>query len=229
MKSATALTRRAVVLATAATLAGPGLVLAQSPAAAAAEENPARSQAFVFERALRGAVELGGQQLAKRALVLAPDFLLSTEEATVRGVRLGGYGFYFDVQVPDIQSTMIVLDMMAARQRRGGPSQPVSDMSAVEDEAMTASPAFDADREYSSFVRQALTDAMLDSSGVLTIGPNDRLTVAVSGIERRGPNPLYRSESGKLMMTIIGADLVDLRQGRITRGEARARVVVETF
>lgn len=215
-----------VLVAAAAALMVPGLAAAQ---AQTPQENPARSQAFVFERALRGAVELGGQQLAKRALVMAPEFLLSTEEATVRGVRLTGYGFYFDVQVPDIQSTMIVLDMMAARQRRGGPSQPVSAIGSVEDDPMTVSPAFNTDREYSAYVREAVMDAMLDSSGVLAIGPEERLTVAVSGIERRGPNPLYRSESGKLIMTIVGADLIDLRQGRLTRDEAKNRVFVETF
>lgn len=218
--------RKRVLVAAAAALMVPGLAAAQSQTP---PENPARSQAFVFERALRGAVELGGQQLAKRALVMAPEFLLSTEEATVRGVKLTGYGFYFDVQVPDIQSTMIVLDMMAARQRREGPSQPVSALGSVEDDPMTVSPAFNTDREYSTYVREALVDAMLDSSGVLTVGPEERLTVAVSGIERRGPNPLYRSESGKLIMTIIGADLIDLRQGRLSRDEAKQRIFAETF
>lgn len=225
MRPGGGVTRR-VIVAAAAALMLPGLAGAQAPAPL---ESPARSQAFVFERALRGAVELGGQQLAKRALVLAPEFLLSTEEATVRGVKLTGYGFYFDVQVPDIQSTMIVLDMMAARQRRGGPSQPVSALGSVEDDPMTVSPAFDTDREYSTYVRAALVDAMLDNSGVLAIGPGERLTVAVSGIERRGPNPLYRSESGKLVMTVIGADLIDLRQGRLTRDEVKSRIFVETF
>jgi len=218
--------KRHVLVAATAALMLSGLTSAQTPAP---QENPARSQAFVFERALRGAVELGGQQLAKRALMLAPEFLLSTEEAMVRGVKLDSYGFYFDVQVPDIQSTMLVLDMMAARQRRGGPSQPVSALGSVEDDPMTVSPVFDTDREYSTYVRDALTDAMLDSSGVLVIAPGERLTVAVSGIERRGPNSLYRSESGKLMLTMIGADLLDLRQGRITREEAKSRILAETF
>lgn len=213
------------VLAAAATvvLMGPSVVQAQAP------DNPARSQAFVFERALRGAVELGGQQLAKRALVLFPEFILSTEEATVRGVKLPGYGFYFDVQVPDIQSTTIVLDMMANRQRRAGPSQTVSAMGAVADDPMATLPEFDTDREYSTYVRAALIDALLDSSGVLSLIPGEYVTVAVSGIERRGPNPLYRPDSGKLMLTITASDLLDLRQGRVTREQARERIVAERF
>jgi hypothetical protein len=215
-----------LVVATTVVMLGPVALWAQVPEP---PENPARTQAFVFERALRGAVELGGQQLAKRALVLFPEFILSTEEATVRGVKLGGYGFYFDVQVPDIQSTTIVLDMMA-RQRRAGPSQPVSALGGVTDDPMTVpSPVFDTDREYSAYVRAALIDALLDSSGVLVMGPGEHLTVAVSGIERRGPNPLYRSDSGKLMLTIAASDLVELRAGRISREQAKDRIVQERF
>jgi hypothetical protein len=220
-------TRRVLVAAATVGIFLPAIARAQGPEP---PENPARTQAFVFERALRGAVELGGQQLAKRALVLFPEFILSTEEATVRGVKLGGYGFYFDVQVPDIQSTTIVLDMMAARQRRGGPSQPVSAMGGVTDDPMTvAAPVFDTNREYSAYVRAALIDALLDSSGVLLMSAEERLTVAVSGIERRGPNPLYRSDSGKLILTILGSDLVELRQGRISREQAKERIVEERF
>jgi hypothetical protein len=206
----TSVARRVLVAAATVVLINP--VGARAQQLPELPENPARDQAFVFERALRGAVELGGQQLAKRALVLFPEFILSTEEATVRGVKLGGYGFYFDVQVPDIQSTTIVLDMMAARQRRGGPSQPVSAMGGVTDDPMTVPPpVFDTDREYSAYVRAALIDTILDSSGVLSVSPDDYLTVAVSGIERRGPNPLYRPSSSKLMLTIPASDLLDLR------------------
>lgn len=220
-------TRRVLVAAATVGIFLPAIARAQGPEP---PENPARTQAFVFERALRGAVELGGQQLAKRALVLFPEFILSTEEATVRGVKLGGYGFYFDVQVPDIQSTTIVVDMLAARQRRGGPSQPVSAMGGVTDDPMTvAAPVFDTNREYSAYVRAALIDALLDSSGVLLMSAEERLTVAVSGIERRGPNPLYRSDSGKLILTILGSDLVELRQGRISREQAKERIVEERF
>jgi hypothetical protein len=64
-----------LVVATTVVMLGPVALWAQVPEP---PENPARTQAFVFERALRGAVELGGQQLAKRALVLFPEFILST-------------------------------------------------------------------------------------------------------------------------------------------------------
>lgn len=226
MSSGGDVTRRVMAAATAVILAAPMVAGAQAPL----PDNPSRSQAFVFERALRGAVEIGGQLLAKQALILFPEFVLSTEEATVRGVRLAGYGFYFDVQVPDIQSTTIVLDMMAARQRRGAGAQPVSAVGGVLDDPMAvSSPAFDPNREYSTYVRTALIDTMLDSSGVLALDAGERLTVAVSGIEQRPSNPLYRSDSRKLIMTVDADTLVGLRQGRITRDEARELIVAETF
>lgn len=205
------------------------------PAWAGAQEtdtgqNPSRSQAFFFERALRGAVEQGGQLLAKRALVVVPELTLSTEEATVRGVKLGGYGFYFDVQVPSIRSTVLLLDMMAAQRRRGGASQQVSATGVVESDPMAvAAPTFDTDREYTAYVRSALVDAMLDGSGVLTLGADDRLTVVVGGIDHPNPNPLYRASSQKLILTVAGSDLILLRQGGITREQAKERISEEYF
>jgi len=211
-------------VAAAIVLAGPRVSFAQIDAS----ENPARSQAFVFERALRSAVELGGQQLATRALVLVPELTLSTEDAIVRGLRLNGYGFYFDVQAPSIQSTVLLLDMAAARQRRG--VQSVSATGVVSADAVGPVPAnFDPDREYTSYVRSALVDAMLDSSGVLSVIPGERLTVVVSGIEQPNPNPLYRSNSSKLVLTITAEDLVAFRQGRLTREQAKERIVAERF
>ena len=84
-----------------------------------------------------------------------------------------------------------------------------------------------ADRAYSNFVREALIDAMLDSSAVLPLGPDDHLTIAASGIDQPGANLLYQSR--KLMLTIKGSDLLDLRQGKITREQAKARIVEGRF
>lgn len=207
------------------------IVTAVAPARAQAPdspENPARSQAFVFERALRGAVEQGGQQLAKRALVMVPELTLSTEEAIVRGVKLSGYGFYFDVQAPSIESNVILLDMMA--RQRGGMSRTVAATGTVAADPMSVpSPAFDPDREYTAFVRAALIDAMLDGSGVLVVAPGEHLTVVVSGIDQPTPNPLYRASSNKLILTITASDLIEWRQGRLTRDQAKERIVQERF
>lgn len=225
MQQGSSVTRGVVMAAAIVAAMAPAVARAQAPEQ---PENPARSQAFVFERALRGAVELGGQRLAKRALVMVPELTLSTEEAIVRGVKLSGYGFYFDVQAPSIESNVILLDMMA--RQRSGLSRPVSAAGAVAADPMAVpTPAFDPDREYTTFVRAALIDAMLDSSGVLVVVPGEHLTVVVSGIDQPSPNPLYRANSNKLILTIAASDLMEWRQGRLTREQAKERIVEERF
>ena len=71
-------------------------------------------------------------------------------------------------------------------------------------------------------------DALLDSSAVLIdLGPDESLTVAASGIDQPNANPLYRGTEDKLLLTIKASDLLELRQGRITRDQARQRVTQE--
>lgn len=226
------MTRRVVMAAAAAAIVMSSSGVAHAQSGPPPAENPARTQAFMFERALRGAVELGGQLLAKQALVVAPELALSTEEAIVNGVKLTDYGYYFDVQVPSIEGTAIVYDMLArSRARQQGPSRPVSANGVVNaDPMINDTPAFDPDREYSTNVRNAILDAILDSSSVLTFAPGERLTVAVGRFDdRRNVNPLYRTNPNKLILSIQGVDLLDLRQGRITREQARQRILEDRF
>lgn len=230
-------------------LSGVVLLLAAAPAWAGQSvtsqpESPAKAQTFAYENALKSAVFLGGQKLAQQASMLVPQIELATsEQPIVRGIKLDGWGFFFDVQAPDIQSTMMVWDMVNQSRRNRppvtgptpeGPARPVADRVvgtgvAVDPDPMAndlAAPG-GADRAYSSFVREALIDAMLDSSGVLQLGANDHLTVAASGVDQPGSNPLYRPR--KLKLTIKGSDLLELRQGRITREQAKDRIVEERF
>jgi hypothetical protein len=212
---------------------------AQQPASSSAD-SPVKSQTFAYENSLRTAVLLGGQKLAEQAQQVVPQLVLfASEEPIVRGIRLDGYGYFFDVQAPNIQrSSMMVWDMYQSR-----PAQPASSPAPAGGSAsatvvaantpaadpMSASPAaaFDPDRAYSNFVREALIDALLDSSGVLPIAPEEHLTIAASGIDQPGANPLYRVR--KLMLTIKGSDLQDLRQGHISRDDAKARISEARF
>ena len=190
-------------------------------------------------------MELGGQKLAQQASVFVPQIVLAaTEQPIVRGVRLIGFGFFFDVQVPNIdQSSVMVWDMVnqsvqTSAGRDGGcqessasPARPVGTVGATSgpvaaDPMVTVPAAFSPDRAYSNFVREALIDALLDSSGVLPLGADEKLTIAASGIDQPS-STLYRS--GKLMLTIKAADLLELRQGHITRDQAKERIVEERF
>lgn len=198
-----------------------------------------KSQAFRFEMALRIAVEEGGRRLARQALVLTPELRLeAAEPAVVRSFSLPGYGYFFDVQAPSITSEVMVWDMRRRLAPPGGVPEMASPVSNGRVGAATApvnpdpmageAPAtFDANRAYTTYVREALIDALLDSSAVFTdLGPTDRLTIAASGIEAHTTNPLYRGSEDKMMLTISGADLIALRQNRLTRDDARLRIVV---
>ena len=223
------------------------VVIAAATARAAAQtvlpaEGVARSQVFQYERGLVAAVEVGGQQLAEKARVVVPDTVLTpTERPIVTGVKLEEYGYHFDVQVPNIDRTsMMVFDMFQQQARRsrnpdGRPGDPALPVAGRRDvpagpavEALGGAPgAFEADKEYGASVKEALIDSMLDSSAVLQIAPGEKLTLTVSAMPSGG-NPLLLLEK-KLILTIRGADLIDFRQGKITRDVAKTRIQVSSF
>src|SRR4051812_36579705 len=73
---------------------------------------PGRSFASTFEVVLRAAVISGGQKLAQQASSVVPEAVLAvTEQPIVRGVKLDGWGFFFDVQAPSVQTTVMILNM----------------------------------------------------------------------------------------------------------------------
>jgi len=86
----------------------------------------------------------------------------------------------------------------------------------------------DFDKQYSEFVRQAVIDAILDNSGVLQLKDDQMLAVAVIPTSVTGP-PSYRNLSATLILSIKGTDLEQLRQGKISRDEAKRRIVETHF
>jgi hypothetical protein len=237
------MSRRVFRLTTAALLVVSARAGAQTPPPSAAD-TAARSSTFTYEMALRSAVVLGGQKLAQQASTLVPDGILAfAEQPIVRGIKLEGWGYFFDVQAPNIQSTIMALDMMNQSRRlrqapvaAGGPDVQavagravVSASGTVEPDPMgddLAAPG-GPDRAYSKYVREALIDALLDSSAMLPLLPEEHVTIAAQGIEQPGANPLYQTR--KLTLTIKGSDLQDMRQGRITRDQAKARITEGRF
>jgi len=218
-------------------VAAPVWVAAQSGTPA---ESMARSQVFQFERALKAAVEVGGQRLAEQARVVVPDTVLTpTEQPIANGVKLEDYGYHFDVQVPNIDQTSMMLFNMfseARRPRNGGgegrsgdPQVPVAGRREGPAGPAAELPvaAFDANKVYGASVKESLIDTMLDGSGMLTMAPTERLTLTVSAMPMPGSNPLLLE--GKMILTIKGQDLLDLRQGKITKDVAKSRIVVSSF
>ncbi len=92
----------------------------------------------------------------------------------------------------------------------------------------TADLAFvsDPSEAYTSEVKSALVDAMLDHSGPIGVGPDEWLTVAARDNERVPGDPY---DVTTIMLRVKGSDLAAFRAERITKDEARKRVEVREF
>lgn len=229
-------------------LAAP-LSAAQTPAAAPAPSqtigtsapapDPRKTSVLSFETNLRFAIELAGQRMAERALEIAPVKLVPSKLAMVRGVPLEGFGFHFDVVVPDINpSGLAALEMVLnnqeerflapTRQVAQGGGEKVAALLVTPDAVGRAPVVATLNAMYTSFVKDALTDVILDTAGVLTIADGDKLAVTASG-EDVVNNQLDRLKNRKLILTIKGADLNEFRTGKITRDQAKERIAVQAF
>ncbi len=82
---------------------------------------------------------------------------------------------------------------------------------------------------YTSEVKTALIDAMLDFSGSIAIGPEEWLTIAARDDEDRRLTPGDPYEGSTILLRIIGSDLAAFRAARIDRDEARRAVEVREF
>ncbi len=82
---------------------------------------------------------------------------------------------------------------------------------------------------YTTEVKNALIDAMLDHTFALTIGPEEWLTVAAHDNQDRRMGIADVEEAVTMLIRIKGADLQALRAGRLTRDEARQRVEIKEY
>jgi hypothetical protein len=85
-----------------------GIGYAQTqPAAPDSEQVRGRQRIFMMEGVLERAVQLGVDNLRRRARAVMPDDALVQGSAPqVRGFRLDGYGVFFDVEVPSLRRSV---------------------------------------------------------------------------------------------------------------------------
>ena len=189
----------------------------------------ARHQADVFSDSLRAAVINAGRQLADRAKQVVPDIILrfEREPAIFDSWMPTGEGVTFVVDVPPIEATGVQLfgvyqRLMATRNvGNGNGSGPVPTPVVPRDPVVP--PMTDPEREYSEFTRQALVDAMLQNAFALPLKEGQRLTVIVGEIQT-GRSTATTEVRKRLYLTIASEDLTALKQGRITKDEARTRI-----
>lgn len=80
---------------------------AGASAQSVAEQKQARYEIAQMERVLEGAVEHGVANIRDRLQALGPTELLISDNARARGFRLDGYGVFFDVAVPSLDTTVL--------------------------------------------------------------------------------------------------------------------------
>ncbi len=111
----------------------------------------------------------------------------------------------------------------------GTPAQPVTPSRAVAEPARpTPAPRPNADELYTTEVRNALIDAMLDHSGSLPLDSGEWMTVAARDNEDRIAIE-DAHDSVTIVLRVQAADLESYRAGRLSREEARKRVEVREF
>jgi hypothetical protein len=97
------------------------------------------------------------------------------------------------------------------------------------DKAQRAAILEDPGAVYTTEVKDALVDIMVDYGGALPVAPDEWLTVAArdQGLSRLQPGDPY--EASTIVVRIKGADLTAFRAGQIDREQTRGRVELREY
>jgi len=194
-----------------------------------------------FEAILRQAVISGGLEIVKKAGMIVPGVQLQyVSDVTISGWPTAGFGYTFDVTIPEILPSSAGLVVMIQNQQplrsttqvsSGAPGLVTSAASTVlVPDPVKVPPIvpFDPIKEYSNISRQALIDAMVDSSSGLQFKPGEKLQVVAGPGPQYMPNPL-QPESRKLILEVNGEDLIAFRKGDLKRDELLAKIRERRF
>ena len=197
-----------------------------------------KNEVRTFEIVLYRSIETAGQKLATWAQTMAPNVLLSpAADPVVNGVPIPGENLVFMVRIPELSGVPVFVRNPGFSNQgfgAGGEAKPtqgklVNSTGVVADDPMKNNTPPDPNVMYSDFVRLGLMDAMLDSSSVLTLKDGQWLTVVGIPVDVLVTNPYYRNTSRKLILSIKAEDIAAFRAGRITRDEAKLKIVDTRF
>ena len=239
------------------------------------EQVERRHNVRVFGNVLVSAARHGAELMGRRVQQIDPSVvLLSGTAPRAEGFVLDGYGVFFHVEIPKIDSVVAwaltnrgrdesALNAIAGlkafaqsiadpaqrqmmvtyvnsierrfapsgMQRMGNGSMQPNALSMPADAAPTVRPRpmDNPDLEYERLVIDQLVNAMLDYSQQLGLGADEWLTVAAKGSEGSLIPEMVFDDTVTVTLRVKGSDLADFRAGRLTRDQARARVVVREF
>jgi hypothetical protein len=246
---ATVVIRRILVLGAALALSVPALAQQPTPASTPAEQaqlDALRNQIKGYEELLRQAVDRGGQKLADWANQQGPVVILQPAARPVaHGLPTLEGGATFTVEIAEIRGLELWQEVLSrmpksapAASQPAGPGKPIGSVTpmggVVQADPMVGSqppglPSANPDEMYAKFVRESLIDVVLDSSRILSIKAGQSLTVAAIPVNVVYRNPLYGNQSRQLILSIKGEDLDAFHQGKITRDEAKQKIVETRF
>jgi hypothetical protein len=164
------------------------------------------------------------------------------------GVVIPGIGPHFDVQIPGIMPSNLQIwalyndPVFRKVDPRQGPRQVSTSPDKVSAtnsglpnaDAMTSSPAvdFDPTRAYTNFAREKLIGTLLDYSKVLPLKAGESVVIVAKDMADVLPVPstqLSGRVPRQLVLSIKSEDLIALNEGKITRDEAKQRIVDTRF
>lgn len=193
-----------------------------------------RAQVRTMERVFSSAIQNGVDQIAQKINDVMPGLRIFAGLPHAHGYQVENFGWFFDVEVPEVQTASV--DLYVALQpdpRRlssGADTRTVGNtvtgaVATPREDPMQAPVIQDPRREYRLAIRDALMDAMLDY-GQLPLKPAEELTVGARAADAPMPS-MEASDTVTLILRITGADLALYKQGKITRAEAKARIRVK--
>jgi hypothetical protein len=203
-----------------------------------------RFQLQLMESVIENAVRNGAQEVALRAQEL-PIGMLFMGAPRAKGFPLEPYGLVFDVEIPQIKESFVMRSQMA-RSSANAPQTPQVGTQTVagrgstrvtgtvaDDAALRAAAAADPfladpNQFYRDVVKNRLVDAMLDFSRSLQVGAEEWLTIVARSEEDPIRTGLYE-DSQTLILKIKGSDLALFHSEKLTRDEAKKRVIESQF
>ena len=207
-----------------------GLMLSVAPAVAAQEparpadvsprQAQARQQIAALEAAFENAVRQGTQMLNQRLQASNTDNMVMLAGLTrARGFRLDDYGVVFDVEFPSMRRSVVWSMRQLEQANAGGAVHAATEVSSIRPREI-----------YQNEIAGALANAVLDYTGTV-VGANEWLTVAAreSILDRRFVPGDPNDAAITVILRVKGSDLQALRDGSLTRDDARKRVEVKHY
>jgi len=216
----------------------PAIAQQQAATGPTAQEEALKRNVQVFEMALTNAIIKAGQNVAEWAAKIEPSVVLNfVAQPEVRAVPLLDNSLVFHVDVSELGVSSALWVQMATQNgaygppSQQGPATRVGGTPAAPDSMKVgALPRMTPSQYMTEQVRLALINAILDSPTMLpTLTTGQTLTVACNPVDVLERNPLYRNTSRKLVLQIKGEDMVALREGKLSREEAKQRIIERRF